>query len=170
MAEAQAAPKGNKKLIVIIAAVVAVLLLATAGGAAFLLTRSSDHGDDGSVETHEAGKKKKAEKDADHPPIFEKLQQFTVNLNSPDEDAMLQTDIVVEMADAKSQERIKAQMPKIQSEVNQLLRSKSPQEVRTVGSMAKLGAEIRKLINHALGAEGDEEGVLSVNFTTFIVQ
>ncbi|AOY01713.1 flagellar basal body-associated protein FliL [Jeongeupia sp. USM3] len=166
MAEAQ--PKGNKKLIIIIAAVLAVVLLAAAGAAAFLLTRSADAGDE--VATAQETGKKKAGKDADHPPIFEKLQQFTVNLNSPDEDAMLQTDIVVELADAKSQERIKAQMPKIQSQVNQLLRSKSPQDVRAVDGMTKLGGEVRALINRTLGAEGDEEGVLSVNFTTFIVQ
>ncbi|BCL74462.1 hypothetical protein JHS3_01980 [Jeongeupia sp. HS-3] len=170
MAEAQAAPKGSKKLIIIIVIVVAVLLLAIAGAAAFMLTRSADHGDDGGAAQTQETAKKKTSKNADHVPIFEKLQQFTVNLNSPDEDAMLQTDIVVEVADAKFQEQIKAQMPKIQSQINQLLRSKSPQDVRAVDGMTKLGGEVRMLINRALGVESEDEGVLSVNFTTFIVQ
>ncbi|WP_051711637.1 flagellar basal body-associated FliL family protein [Andreprevotia chitinilytica] len=175
----EAAPKSKKKFLLIIVAVVLLLVLLVGGGlAAFLLmgnrdTSADDTTADASHGKSDAKKDTKKKKKDDHPAIFEKLQQFTVNLNNsgPDgTDAVLQTDIVVEVANADTQEKLKNVMPKIQSQVNQLLRSKTAAEIRTVDGTDKLGKEVRKVINKILDVEGEDDGVLSVNFTTFIVQ
>ncbi|WP_283148558.1 flagellar basal body-associated FliL family protein [Silvimonas soli] len=170
MAEAKA-PKGKSKLLLFIILGVVLVLVIAGGAAAFLLMHnSSDSADDGSDSSSHQSKAKAEKKKTDHPPIFEKLSQFTVNLNSPDGQTMLQTDIVVEVADAASEEDLKNLLPKVQNEVNKLLRSKTPEDMKAPNSTDKLGNEIRQAINKVLGVHADDQGVLSVNFTTFIVQ
>ncbi|MBB5192940.1 flagellar FliL protein [Silvimonas terrae] len=170
MAE-EAAPKKKSKLLLFIILGVVLVLLIAGGVVGFLLVHSSSDdsgGDSAEAPAHQT--KKKAKKKDEHPPIFEKLSQFTVNLNSPDQETMLQTDITVEVADAETEETLKNMLPKIQNEVNKLLRSKSPDYMRAPNSTDKLASEIRAAINKVLGVSSDDEGVLSVNFTTFIVQ
>ncbi|SFN65355.1 flagellar FliL protein [Formivibrio citricus] len=172
-AKADAAPKSKKKLMMFIIIGVVVLVLLVGGGlAAFLMLKSGNSEDDGGqatkTEAKKDAKKKKDEKKA--APVFEKLAQFTVNLNAPETNEVLQTDISVELSNVKEKDLLKQYMPKIQSEVNKLLRSKKPEEVKTAAGTDKLGAEIRELINKILKIEGEGEGVLSVQFTTFIVR
>ena len=175
---APAKAKGKSKLMLfVIIGVILLIVLVGGGVAAFLLMRSSpddaaDAGTDTAVHEGKAKKDKDKEKSKkkDAPPIFEKLSQFTVNLNSGDTDVMLQTDVTVQVADAETQEKLKNYLPQIQGDVNKLLRSKTPEDVRAPDGTDKLGHEIRSVINKILGVTSDDEGVLSVNFTTFIVQ
>ncbi|GGP26318.1 flagellar basal body-associated FliL family protein [Silvimonas amylolytica] len=169
MAEDAAPKKKSKLLLFIILGVVLVLIIA-GGAVGFLLLHNSSDDSGGDAQEAPAHQTKKKKKKEDHPPIFEKLSQFTVNLNSPDQETMLQTDITVEVADAETEETLKNMLPKVQNEVNKLLRSKTPDYMRAPNSTDKLGGEIRAAINKVLGVTSDDEGVLSVNFTTFIVQ
>ncbi|AZN37934.1 flagellar basal body-associated FliL family protein [Iodobacter ciconiae] len=174
-AKVEAAPKAKKNILLFaVIGLLVVLLIIVGGVAAFLLTKSSDPAADEvaaeATAREDVKKKKKKGKKEEHAAIFEKLPQFTVNLHSEEGDGILQTDISVEIADAQVAEKIKGQMPKIQGQVNKLLRSKTISEVKAVDGTDKLGKEIRELINKILHAESEEEGVISVNFTTFIVQ
>ncbi|GGP20529.1 flagellar basal body-associated FliL family protein [Silvimonas iriomotensis] len=169
MAE-EAAPKKKSKLLLFIILGVVLVLIIAGGAVGFLLLHNSSSDDGGDAQEAPAHQAKKKKKKEDHPPIFEKLSQFTVNLNSPDQETMLQTDITVEVADAETEETLKNMLPKVQNEVNKLLRSKTPDYMRAANSTDKLGSEIRAAINKVLGVTSDDEGVLSVNFTTFIVQ
>lgn len=175
-AKVEAAPKAKKNILLFaVIGLLVVLLIIVGGVAAFLLTKSSDPAADevaAEATAHEDVKKKKKDKKKkeEHPAVFEKLPQFTVNLSSEEGEGILQTDISVEIADAKVAEAIKGQMPKIQGQVSKLLRSKSVAEVKAADGTDKLAKEIRELINKILHAESEEDGVISVNFTTFIVQ
>lgn len=173
-AKAEAAPKSKKKMLMFIIIGVVVLVLLVGGGlAAFLMLKSSGAEEDAGHETKTEAKKdtkKKSKDDKKKGPVFEKLAQFTVNLNSSETNEVLQTEISVELSNEKEKELIKQYMPKILSEVNKLLRSKKPEEVKVAGGTDKLGVEIRELVNKILKIEGDGEGVLSVQFTTFIVR
>lgn len=171
-AKAEAAPKSKKKMLMFIIIGVVVLVLLVGGGlAAFLMLKSGNSeeeaGNGAKTEAKKSAKKKDEKKAA---PVFEKLAQFTVNLNAPETNEVLQTDVSVELSNVKEKDLLKQYMPKIQSEVNKLLRSKKPEEVKTAAGTDKLGAEIRELINKILKIEGEGEGVLSVQFTTFIVR
>lgn len=175
-AKAESAPKPKKKMLMFIIIGVIVLVVLVGGGlAALLLMKSGDPVDEAaatdaahSAATTKKVEKKKAESGHGKGPIFEKLPQFTVNLNSENGEVM-QTDIAIELPDAPTQETVKALMPKIQSGVNKLLSSKKPEEIKTAPGRDKLEGEVKELINKIIEAEG-ESGVHSVNFTTFIIR
>jgi len=173
-AKEESAPKPKKKLLMfIIIGAVALLILVGGGIAAILMLKSSEPaGDEPAAEaSHAKADKAAADKKKDdkkHPPVFEKLPQFTVNLNSENGEVM-QTDITIELSDAAMGAQIKLLLPKVQGGVNKLLSAKKPEEVKTVEGREKLENEVKELINKIIEAEADH-GVLSVNFTTFIVR
>jgi flagellar protein FliL len=175
-AKVEAAPKAKKNILLFaVIGLLVVLLIIVGGVAAFLLTKSSDPAADevaAEATAHDDAKKKKKDhkKKEEHAAVFEKLPQFTVNLHSEDGDGILQTDISLELGDAHLAEKIKGLSPKIQGQINKLLRGKTMAEVKAPDGTDKLGKEIKELVNKILGAESEDEGVLSVNFTTFIVQ
>ncbi|AMC36852.1 flagellar basal body-associated FliL family protein [Janthinobacterium sp. B9-8] len=175
-AKVEAAPKAKKNILLFaVIGLLVVLLILVGGVAAFLLTKSSDPAADevaaeATAQDDVKKKKKDKKKKEEHPAVYEKLPQFTVNLSSDEGEAILQTDISVELGDPLVAEKIKAQMPKIQAQVNKLLRSKTIVEVKAIDGTDKLAKEIRELMNKILHAESEDEGVVSVNFTTFIVQ
>jgi len=164
------APK-KKMLMFIIIGVVLLVLLVGGGVAAYLMLRSDPVAEDVGAEAGHGTATKKADKKKEekkHPAVFEKLPVFTVNLNT-DAGEVLQTEIVIELPDAHVQESVKQVLPKIQGSINKLLSAKKPEEVKTPDGREKLEAEIKQMVNKIIGAEG-EEGVLSVNFTSFIVR
>lgn len=155
---AEGAPKkGKGKLLIIIIA--AVVLLAGGGGAAwyFLHAKKADG--------HEEAKHEEAAK----PPVFVKLESFTVNLASDGEDHYLQTDIELKVADQKVIDNVKAHMPEIRNNVLLLLSSKAAGALVSVEGKQKLSDEIRDQINKVLHAK-EEDGVSGVFFTSFVIQ
>ncbi|WP_169307384.1 flagellar basal body-associated FliL family protein [Chitiniphilus eburneus] len=179
MAEAKAvepvaAPKGKKTLLIVaIIGVLLLLVLIAIGVVGFLLLRTpADVGSDVVASQSEEAPKKKEKKKADHgaPPVFEKLQTITANLNSAEEEAVVQTDVVLELPDAETQTALKNILPRVQAEVIKLIRSKTPADLRTVAGTDKLAAEIQGTVNRLLDVTDKDEGVQSVNFTTFIMQ
>ncbi|MDR3414144.1 MAG: flagellar basal body-associated FliL family protein [Formivibrio sp.] len=166
----EGAPK-KKILMFIIIGVVVMVLLVGGGLAAYLLLRSDPVADDaGGNSAHSAADTKASKKKEEnkHPTVFEKLPVFTVNLNS-EEGEVLQTEIALELPDAHVQESVKQVLPKIQGGINKLLSAKRPEEVKTPDGRNKLEVEVKGMVNKIIGAEG-EDGVLSVNFTSFIVR
>jgi flagellar FliL protein len=168
---AEAAPKKKKTLLIIIIAVVALLLVG-GGAAVYLLTskpaaekhakvdgEEAGHGDEGDAEEEEG---------EEHPPIYEKLETFTVNL--ADGETYLQVEISLKVADAKVQEKLKAHMPEVRDAMLRLLSSKSPEELSEADGKAKLAKEIQKQMNELIGAKKAKKGVQGVLFTAFILQ
>lgn len=166
--EEAAAPKKKKTLLIIIA-VVAVLLLAGGGVAVYLLTtppaaekQAKAHGDE-----EEHGDEEDEEHD-EHPPVYEKLETFTVNLS--DGATYLQVEISLKVADAKVQEKLKMHMPEVRDAMLRLLSSKSPEELGEVEGKDKLAEEIQKQMNQVIGVKKAKKGVQGVLFTAFIIQ
>ncbi|MBE9609958.1 flagellar basal body-associated FliL family protein [Chitinilyticum piscinae] len=179
--DAAPAPSKKGKLLVILVVVLLVAVLAVGGLLAwFIFAKPADGGADEAVAEaqggHDEGKKKdkdKKKKDAhdEHPPIFEKLQAepFTVNLTGESE-SVLSVEIFVEIPDEETKNKLKNYQPKIQSAVIRLIGSKTIEEVRTSKGQEELARQIREKINEILGAEGKDEGILSVNFTKYLYQ
>lgn len=161
--EGGAAPKKKKTLLIIIIAV-AVLVLVGGGTVAYLLMspppaeKQGKGGDEHAEEAHED----------EHPPIYEKLETFTVNL--ADGETYLQVEVSLKVADAKVQEKLKARMPEVRDAMLRLLSSKTPEELSDMAGKDKLAEEIRKQMNQVVGAKQAKEGVQGVLFTAFIIQ
>ncbi|WP_137939674.1 flagellar basal body-associated FliL family protein [Chitinivorax sp. B] len=161
----------SKKMLVIIIAVVLVLILVIGGVAAALLLSggsSGDHEAEVAQEKDSSKKKEKKKKDKEAPPVFEKLEVFTVNL-AGESNEMLQTEINVELLDEKQKEKLKPYMPKIRNNVIMVLSSKLAADLKTADGKKKLIDELKVAINEAMGAE-DDEGVQSVTLSSFILQ
>jgi flagellar FliL protein len=158
---AEGAPKkGKGKLLIII--VVAVVLLAGGGGAAwyFMHAKKSANESQG-AEKHEAEPAK--------PPVFVKLETFTVNLTAEGEERMLQTDIELKVADVKVIDTIKAHMPEIRNALLLLLSSKTASALATSEGKQKLSGEVKAQINKLLKVK-EGEGVTGVFLTSFVIQ
>lgn len=160
--EGAAAPKKKKTLLIIIIAV-AVVLLVGGGTLAYLLmsppaaekpAKEGEHAE----EAHEE----------EHPPIYEKLETFTVNL--ADGETYLQVEISLKVADAEVQEKLKAHMPEVRDAMLRLLSSKSPEELSEVAGKDKLSDDIQKQMNQVIGMKQAKTGVQGVLFTAFIIQ
>lgn len=183
----QAPPKKNKLLLIIVAAVVAVALIG--GGAAFFLMKNKaqpadEEGDEPPAKTEKAKKSKKEHSDA--PPVFVKLDAFTVKLQTEQQEAYLQAVPELRVLDAHLGDTIKQYTPEIRHKVLLILSGKKASEISTPQGVQKLANEMRVVINAIIeppqprkkGKEpeevsdhaGPDDPVQAVLFTSFIVQ
>lgn len=176
-----AAPKAKKNVILYV--VIALLVLVIVVGGAFatwlFMTISANqnfgepaataeaHAEEPASDKKAAKKKEKKKTEAGAPPVFDKLDTYTVNLQGG---TVLQTEIHVQVADEAQKEVVKSYLPRISSQVNLLLSSKKQEELATLEGKVALMAELKQTINKVLDAKDDEDGVMSVEFKTFIVQ
>lgn len=150
------APKGKKKLLVVLIAVV-VLLAAGGGGAAYWFHKKAA---DAEAEAHDddAPKVKRKKKDA-KPPIFNTLENFTVNLAGGDH--FMQLGIVLQLKDEETAEKVKTWLPQIRNHILLLLSSKSVEDLESPKGKEALVREILEKTRQPLGVDGEDvQGVL----------
>ena len=182
-------PNKKKKLILIIVGVV-VLALIGAGALFFLMKNDAaatdeEEGDEPPAKTEKARKAKDHEDDA--PPVFVKLDAFTVKLQSDGQEAYLQAMPELRVLDAQLGEKIKQYMPEIRHKILLILAGKTAADVTTPQGVQKLSNEMRVTINAIIeppparkkasrpatepgDLAGPDEPVQAVLFTSFIVQ
>ncbi|MBV1775754.1 flagellar basal body-associated FliL family protein [Burkholderiaceae bacterium DAT-1] len=181
---ADAAPKPKKNTLLYVVIIVLILVILVGGALALYLIFSlsntqnyseaqqaaTEHQAESEDEDKGHKKKKKEKKKGEHGdvPLFMKLDTFTVNLQGGN--SVLQTEVNVQVADEKQQEVIKAYIPRLSSQILLILGSKKPEELTTVESRLKLMEEVKTTVNRVLGAKDEEDGVMSVEFKTFIIQ
>jgi len=166
-----AAPKKKSKLLLIILIVVGVLVLGGGVGAYLLLSKPAAekkvaHGDeegDAEGEGEDDGHGDEA-----HPPVYVKLETFTVNL--ADQESYLQTEIQLLVGDAKVGEKLNARLPEVRDAMIRLLSSKTAEELAQQEGKDKLANDIEKQINEVLGVKKKSKGVKKVLFGAFIIQ
>ncbi len=179
-------PKSKKKWLLIILVAVVVLALAAAGALWYVAKqRSASLDEDGVEQAAEPAEPKT-------PPAFLPLDNMVVNLADPGGDRFAQMGITLELADAKTAEKVKTYMPSIRSGVLMLLSQRTSDELLSREGKEKLAADVRLEVLNALGytppkARGrkngaDEDGdaaprkapadgpVRAVLFSSFIVQ
>ena len=190
--EAEAPKKKSKLPLIIIAA---VLVAALAGGALFMLKKNSasaegEEGDEPVAEEKAAHKKPKKKDKHDAPPVFVKLDPFTVKLQAEGQEAYLQAVPELRVLSADIGEQIKVYTPEIRHKILLILSAKKASELTTPQGVQSLSNEMRVTINHILeppdprakkarkGQEeeapddhaGPDDPVQAVLFTSFIVQ
>lgn len=176
------APKKKTKLFIIIGVAVLVLVLVGVGATLMLSKKKAAEEDTGDEPAKE---EKAAKKEHEAPPVYVKLEQFTVQLQPESRDAYLQTTVNLRMLDAPGGEAIKQFGPSVRNRVLMILVAKKPSEVSTPQGMQTLAYEIRDAINAILGEShrkkaaattgpaekaGPDDPVQEVLFESFIIQ
>lgn len=98
---------------------------------------------------------------------YAKLDTFTVNLQGLTQ--YLQASITLKLADPKTEELIKMNMPIIRHELLLLLSSKAAGQISSFEGKQKLMDETRHTVNKVIG-KTDEKGVTGALFESFIIQ
>jgi flagellar protein FliL len=181
----QPASKKKSKLLLIIA-VAAVLALAIGGGVIYLLAskKAAHSEDEGDQAPPKEAKVDKAAAEA--PPVFVKLEAFTVKLQTESQDAYLQVVPELRVLNAHIGDKIKDYMPEIRHKVLLILAGKKASDLSSPQGVQQLSNEMRVTINGVIdqspqrrkGKAATEPGDLAapddpvqeVLFTSFIVQ
>lgn len=141
-------PKKRGKLLLFIVIGVLVVVLAGGGAAYFLLKKKAPVDEEEGGDEPTAATAKKAKKDhPDAPPVFVKLEPFTVKLQPEQQDAYLQATPELRVLDAPVSDRVKQYMPEIRHKVLLLLSGKKPSEITTPQGVQRLANEIRVEMN-----------------------
>ena len=154
-------PKKKGKLLIIVLA----LVLASGGGGAWWFLKKGKH------PAPKAGTTEKKE-ESEKPPIFARLDTFTVNLQKTDaEDHYLQIEIQLKVAEETVNEALKLRNPEIRNALLLLMSSKTQADLVTIEGKQKLATEIAEHINKIIRAtDPKKNGVLGVYFTSFVIQ
>lgn len=152
----QVAGRSKKKLLIL----VLLLLAVVAGGAGVAFVYYTP----GASKTAKA-KKHKEEK----PPVFVKMDTFTVNLHDQDADRFLQVDMDLRVQESKDDELLKQRMPELRNAILLLLSSQQSADLKSVAGKKKLSEAIKASAN-ALLAQVAPGAVQDVYFNSFIIQ
>lgn len=151
--------KKNRGKLLRIAAVVLVIAAGAAGGGWFYLKPNGE--DPNAVAAAEPKKQ----------PTFLPIDQFTVNLSGAGGDHFLQIAFTLEIADAKTIEEIKLQMPVIRSRLLLLLASKTVEDLSGTAGKQKLMGEILAESRAPLAnGSSPSKGIENVHFSAFVIQ
>lgn len=148
--EGEAAPPKKKgKLLLFI--IIGVLVVVFGAGAAFFLLKKKNHAADeeeGDEPTTKSEKTKKAKSDhPDAPPVFVKLEPFTVKLQTEQQEAYLQATPELRVLDAPIGDKVKQYTPEIRHKVLLLMSGKKASDLSTPQGVQRLSNEIRVQIN-----------------------
>lgn len=138
-AEGEEQPKKKNKLVLILAAVV---LLAGAGGGAFWFLNKDKHKDP--AEEHVV------KVEPIKPPVFVKLDAFTVNLAPEAGEQFLQLVVELKVADDATAKTVKDLMPEIRHRYLMLLSGKKSSQISTPQGRDTLALEMRSIANQVV--------------------
>jgi len=104
------------------------------------------------------------------PPVFVTLESFTVNLQPENGDQYLQVGLVLKVAESATADAVKLQMPEIRNRILLLLTGKKASEISTVAGKQRLSMEIKDEARQSIASQKDQQGIISVFFTSFVIQ
>lgn len=153
------APGRKKRLLFMLIGIVALLVLVGGGVGVWLLMTPAE---EGKQQTEQAAKEE------EQPPIYEKLETFTVNL--ADREHYLQVEVALKLSDPDAQQKVKLYMPEVRDVMLRLLSSKTYEELGSQEGKDKLASEIQTQLNDVLRIKERGKGVKGVLFNSFIIQ
>ena len=168
--EPKAGKKSKAKLLVLVLLLL-ILLGGIAGGTYYFLTKNGDAPVAGAEAEAEA-KPKPKEKKAPTKPQFAPLDAFTVNLLGEEnqDPQFLQVSVTLQAKDTKGVDNIKEHMPMVRNRMLMILSSKKAADVSNSKGKDKLVEEIMNELNKPFEEDDEEQHVIAVYFTTFIIQ
>lgn len=136
------AAKPKKKLLVIILAV--VVLLVAAGGAGLFFMSRKHAAEDGEEAVA-------AETSAKVAPTFLPMENMVVNLADPGGERFAQIGVTLELADKKTEDKVKSYLPAIRSGILLLISQRTSEELLQREGKEKLAADILVEVSRPLG-------------------
>jgi len=105
------------------------------------------------------------------PTKFIKLETFTVNLQSEDDDPRyLQVELVIKVNETGVVDLIASKTPEIRNQILLLLSSRKPTEISTLEGKQQLSQDISEAIKQKIEPEALRADILDLLFTSFIIQ
>ena len=150
-------PSKKGKLMVII--IVILALGGGIGGTWFYMQ--------GQIDEHAEEEPKKPKK---KPTTFVELETFTVNLLPERNNTYLQVGLTIKAHETEVIEAIDDQMPEIRNRILLLLSSKEAEEISTIIGKQQLTTDITNEIKQVFDSEEMQDDIVSVLFTSFVVQ
>jgi len=176
-----ATPNKSKRALIIVLLAAGVLFLLVAAVVLFFIVKSSQNDSDDDEDRGEETKtldRKKLPNDA--PPIFVKLDKFTVNLrpaaDGSNGDSYMQADITLQVDSPDADASLKNMMPRIRNDVTFIMSDKESASLMSREGKEALAAEIRDAINNIINPYRRNDGkpadgpVKSVLFESIIIQ
>ncbi len=151
---APAKPKSKKKLLIIIVSLVVVLAIAGAGAMFFLKKK---HSGDEDGEEAEAPAAAHAVHDDKNPPTFLPIDNLVVNLADPGGERFAQIGITFQMADAKSADALKTNMPRVRSAILMMASQSTSAELLGREGKEKLAKSVAAEASRTFGIEPEDE-------------
>ncbi len=151
--------KPNKKGKLVVIFIVILALSVGIGGTWFYMQ--------GQIDEHEEEKPKKPKKKAT---TFVELDIFTVNLQPDESNSYLQVGLTIKAHETEVVEAIDNQMPEIRNRILLLLSSKEATEISTIIGKQRLTTDITNEIKQVFDSEKMQDDILSVLFTSFVIQ
>ena len=150
----EAKPKKKKWLLRIM---IVLVMLAGGGGAAWYAMEESSRAPKTGVPEGKAS-------------AFVPLEPFTVNLQPEHGDQYLQVGVVLKVTEPDTVNAIKLHMPEVRSRILLLLSGKKASEISTVPGKLRLSTEIMNEARQPIGPQNVQQGIISVLFTSFVIQ
>ncbi|MDT8364000.1 MAG: flagellar basal body-associated protein FliL [Nitrosomonas sp.] len=105
------------------------------------------------------------------PTKFIKLETFTVNLQSEEDDPRyLQVELVIKVNETSVVDTIANKTPEIRNQILLLLSSKKATEISTLEGKQQLSQDISEAIKQKIEPEALQADILDLLFTSFIIQ
>ncbi|MCL2021195.1 MAG: flagellar basal body-associated FliL family protein [Betaproteobacteria bacterium] len=172
--------KGKRAVIILLAAVILLLLVAIVGGGLYMLKSSQDDSDDDEDAIAEVKTQSKKKLSYDAPPIFVKLDKFTVNLRPAEDgsgaDSYMQADITLQVDTLDADAHLKNLMPRIRNDITFIMSDKQAGFLMSKEGKEALAEEIRNAINHIVNPYRRSDGkppespIVAVLFESIIIQ
>jgi len=150
-------PPPRKRRFLLIALVALAVIAGAAGGAYYFLRGS-----------HDAPAKEAVKPPED--PIFVALEPFTVNLQPNGRNRFLHVAVTLKVANVKSQALLVQYLPEVRSRVLITLSNRTSETLVTPDEKTLLAGEILETLNRPFAANLPSVGIVSVMFTTFMLQ
>ncbi len=104
------------------------------------------------------------------PTTFIALDIFTVNLQPKESNSYLQVGLTIKAHETEVVAAIDGQMPEIRNRILLLLSSKEATEISTIIGKQQLTTDITNEIKQVFDSEEMQDDILSVLFTSFVIQ
>ena len=111
-----------------------------------------------------------AEEEPKKSTTFVELDIFTVNLLPEESNSYLQVGLTIKAHETEVVEAIDGQMPEIRNRILLLLSSKEAAEISTIIGKQQLTTDITNEIKQVFDSEEMQDDIVSVLFTSFVVQ
>ncbi len=149
--------EGKKKPFLII--LIALLAVGAGVGGTWFYMNSQQTGEEGPAPVKKL------------PTKFIKLETFTVNLQSEDDDPRyLQVELVIKVNETGVVDIIANKTPEIRNQILLLLSSKKATEISSLEGKQQLSQDISEAIKQKIEPEALQADVLDLLFTSFIIQ